>query len=65
MRGKNRWGLLRRRKGAHFKCDVVVSDADFQLLFADDVFLWPVRVVFPLNDSDREKVSRFRSGEGR
>lgn len=42
---------------------MVVSDADFQFLFADDVFLWPVRVVFPLKDNDRERVSRFSSGE--
>jgi len=32
----------------YFECDVIVSDADLQLLFTDDIFLWPVCVVFPL-----------------
>jgi hypothetical protein len=27
---------------------VVISDTDFQLLFADDVFLWPVCVILPI-----------------
>jgi hypothetical protein len=34
---------------AYFECDMIVSDADLQLLFSDDIFLWPVRVVFPLD----------------
>jgi hypothetical protein len=50
-----RWGDGARRR-AYFECDVVVSDADLQLLFADDVFLWPVCVVFPI-----ERVSGRRS----
>jgi hypothetical protein len=41
-------GLHEARRRAYLECDVVVSDADLQLLFADDVFLWPVRVVFPI-----------------
>lgn len=49
---------------AYFECDVVVSDPDFQLLFADDVFLWPVRVVFPLNDNSQAGVSGVECGEG-
>jgi hypothetical protein len=31
----------------YFECDVIASDADLQFLFSDDVFLWPVCVVFP------------------
>ncbi len=32
---------------SHLKRDVVVSDADLELLLANDVLLGPVRVVFP------------------
>ena len=46
-------GASQTKECAHFKRDVIISDADFQLLLADDVFLWPVRIVFPLNDNDR------------
>jgi hypothetical protein len=31
---------------AYFERDVIISDADLQLLFSDYVFLWPVCVVF-------------------
>ena len=48
MRGKKPLGIYKGGDCAHFERDVVVSDADLQLLFADDVFLWPVRVVLPL-----------------
>ena len=43
---------------AYFEGNVVVSDADLQFLFADDVFLWPVRVIFPL---ERSKTASERS----
>lgn len=32
----------------YLECDVVVPDTDLQFLLPNDVFLWPVRVVFPL-----------------
>jgi len=34
----------------YFECDVIVSDADLQLLLSDYIFLWPVCVIFPLKN---------------
>lgn len=48
---------MKRQKGrikekeklhAYFECDVVISNANLQLLLSDDIFLWPVCVVFPV-----------------
>jgi hypothetical protein len=33
---------------SNLECDVIVSNADLQLLLPDNIFLWPVCVVFPL-----------------
>ena len=54
---KRLMGGVRVRVLAYFECDVITSDADLQLLFSDDVFLWPVCVVFPLHllDDGRER----------
>lgn len=44
--------------------DVVVANADLELLLSDNVFLGPVRVVFP--DTQGRRVSTQRRGyEGR
>ena len=33
--------------GTDLERDVVVTDANFELLLADDILLWPICVVFP------------------
>lgn len=38
-------------KFAHLKCDVVIPDANFQLLFPDDVLFRGVGIVFPVHGS--------------
>ena len=32
----------------YLKGDVIVADADLELLLSNDVLFWPVRVIFPL-----------------
>ena len=32
----------------YLKGDVIVSNADLELLFSNDVLFWPVGVIFPL-----------------
>jgi hypothetical protein len=45
---KGRGGRKKNPLRAYFERDVIISDADLQLLLPDDIFLWPVCVVFPL-----------------
>ena len=43
-----RYYIEGRLISSHFKGDVIVTNADFELLFSDNVLFWPIRVVFPL-----------------
>lgn len=36
-----------RYLNTYFKANMVVSDTDFELLFTNDVLLWPVGIVLP------------------
>jgi hypothetical protein len=52
----------------YLECDVITPDADLQLLFSDDIFLWPVCVVFPLKFfkwGKKKCHSWLDGGEGR
>lgn len=42
------WRMDSVAMGTYFERDVVISDANLQLLLSDDVLLWPVRVIFPV-----------------
>ena len=37
----------------HLKSDVIVANANLELLLSDDVLFWPVRVIFPLCGGDQ------------
>lgn len=37
----------------YFKGDMIVANADLELLLANDVLFWPIRVIFPLCGGDQ------------
>jgi len=39
-----------QHQNTHFEGNMIISDADFELLLPDDVLFWPVRVIFPVSN---------------